>query len=485
MNLPNQNLLEENQRIIEHLRKSRLFEHLQESVLQKLLSLSEIEKVTPGSKILIEGEANSKIYFLIEGKVVVYCGEEQILNLKRCGDIFGEISAISSNPCSASVVADSGVELFAISASHIRDHSDGQEKNPLRDILYRLFALILVDKLDLTTRKAKQYEATNKQLHSAQIELQNAHDELEKRNFELQEEVSSHEHSEVALTQINAELEKKSEELQQALEIQQMMNDNLLDTTMQLNETKAQLIQSQKLEAIGTLAGGVAHEFNNLLSPILGYTQMLMIGKTSEDDAEALEQIYQAGSRAKELVEQVLMFSRKTLPKKELIHLTSVVTKSVEFLQQTLPSSILLTHESADDIPDILADPFQIHQILVNLCINSSHAMPEGGEIKVSLAHDEFCEIATEDAKIQGDFVILAVRDTGQGMDDKTVGRIFDPFFTTKEVGKGTGLGLSVVHGIVQDHDAHIIVNSRLGEGTKFTIYFPAQSEPENGEGKD
>jgi len=246
---------------------------------------------------------------------------------------------------------------------------------------------------------------------------------------------------------------------------------------------EAQLQQAQKMEAIGTLAGGIAHDFNNILSAIMGYTEMAM------DDApmdhpikQDLTEVLKAGIRAKDLIEQILTFSRQSETKVKPVKMRPVVKEAGQLFRASLPSTIEIVGDIQSNA-SVMADPTQIHQILMNLCTNAGHAMEErGGILEVSLADVELdADFRAQHPDVSpGQYVRLTVSDTGHGMDRSTMERIFEPYFTTKEKGEGTGLGLSVVHGIVASHDGAITVYSEPGEGTTFHIYLPiVEQEPE------
>ena len=240
---------------------------------------------------------------------------------------------------------------------------------------------------------------------------------------------------------------------------------------------EGQLRQSQKMEAVGNLAGGIAHDFNNILTAIIGNAQLAEMELPEKHPARTLlAQPLVASHRAKDLVKQILTFSRREEQKRAPTQLAAVVRDSIKLLRSVLPSSVQIGTRLPDNLPPIMADETQLHQVVVNLATNAAHAMEEqGGRL------DFIVEDVTVDAEMVsqrpqlklGRFLRLWVIDTGAGMTEETLQRIFEPFFTTKETGKGTGLGLAVVHGIVQQHDGAIVVYSMPGKGTSFQIYFP------------
>ena len=241
---------------------------------------------------------------------------------------------------------------------------------------------------------------------------------------------------------------------------------------------RSQLTQSQKMEAIGTLAGGIAHDFNNILGIILGNAELAMDDVPDLNPARNnLDEVRKACLRAKDVVSQILAFSRKSESEQNPFNIASVVTESLKLLRASIPTSVDIRRNISNDIEDILGDPTQIHQIMINLCTNAAHAMEDaGGTLEVVLENTELDEdTAYRHPELKpGPYVQLSVSDTGFGMSPEVMGRIFDPYFTTKDVGKGTGLGLSVVHGIVNSHRGGISVESEAGKGTTFNLLFPA-----------
>ena len=240
---------------------------------------------------------------------------------------------------------------------------------------------------------------------------------------------------------------------------------------------QAQLQQAQKMEAIGTLAGGIAHDFNNILSAILGYAEMVQedspVGSRVRKD---IDQVVNAGHRAKELVKQILAFSRQDATEHIPVQPAAIIKEALKMLRSSLPSTIDIRQDIDAEAGLVLADPTQIHQTLINLCTNAFHAMEEtGGTLTISLkrialSHDD---LQGEPHVQPGRFMQLSVGDTGYGIASDIKEKIFDPYFTTKEIDKGTGMGLAIIHGIVESYQGFITCHSRPGEGTVFHVYLP------------
>ncbi|MEN8190136.1 MAG: GAF domain-containing protein [Thermodesulfobacteriota bacterium] len=252
------------------------------------------------------------------------------------------------------------------------------------------------------------------------------------------------------------------------------------DVTEQ-KKIEQQFHQAHKMEAMGTLAGGIAHDFNNILSAILGYGELIADNVAPESIlAEDAQQIIGAAHRATELVQQILTFSRQTETRKKPLHPHFIVKEAMKMLRATLPASIGIEERIDTECGTILANPTNIHQVVVNLCTNARQAMAsDKGRLRVILDRQQVNseDIPHDHAGEPGPYVVLSVTDSGCGIEAESIERIFEPYFSTKEKGEGTGLGLSVVHGIVQDCKGFIKVESRVNEGTTVAVYFPAKGK--------
>ncbi|MCB2189053.1 MAG: PAS domain S-box protein [Deltaproteobacteria bacterium] len=244
-----------------------------------------------------------------------------------------------------------------------------------------------------------------------------------------------------------------------------------------LKKLQEQLIQSQKMEAMGTLAGGIAHDFNNILAAIMGYAELAGLAPTlGRDPAPDLARILSAAERARDLVRRILTFSRKVAAERRPLDLNQAVTRALGLLEHTLPRMVRLEARLFPGLAMVSADPNQMEQIILNLATNAADAMPGGGRLLLETRNvhlPEEGQAALPEIR-PGEYALLEVADSGQGMDPATLEHIYDPFFTTKEVGKGTGLGLSTVYGIVKAHEGHILCESGPARGTVFRVFLPA-----------
>jgi PAS domain S-box-containing protein len=237
-----------------------------------------------------------------------------------------------------------------------------------------------------------------------------------------------------------------------------------------------QLRHAQKMEAVGTLAGGIAHDFNNILTPISGYTELTLINLPPDNPSKQyLEEVLEAIKRAKSLVAQILTFSRQKKQEKIPVQIAPILKEALKLMRASIPTTIEI-RQDISACGAVMADPTQIHQVIINLCTNANHAMKiTGGSLTVKLNEVEVKEDNKENNIIldPGKYLLLTVKDTGHGIAPEVVQRIFEPYFTTKAEGEGTGLGLSVVHGIVKSHGGDIHVTSQTGKGTVFCVYLP------------
>ncbi|MBW2435388.1 MAG: response regulator [Deltaproteobacteria bacterium] len=253
------------------------------------------------------------------------------------------------------------------------------------------------------------------------------------------------------------------------------------ERTQTLAKYERQLQQVLKIQAIGTLAGGIAHDFNNILFPIVGYTELTM-DEVPEDSVahNNLEEILKAANRAKELVKQILTFSRQGSQERKPVEVQQVAKEALKLLRASIPASIEIVHDIHEDCAPVMGDATQIHQVIMNLCTNAYQAMQDkGGKLEVSLKeiYVDYAHTVQKIGMQPGRHVQLQVKDEGCGMDAAVLDRIFEPYYTTKEQGKGTGLGLSVIHGIIKNHRGDITATSSPGKGAVFTVLLPVIEE--------
>jgi len=286
------------------------------------------------------------------------------------------------------------------------------------------------------------------------------------------------------------QLKRSKQELQRAHDLLELMvrertaqlvatNKALLQQIAENERTSAQLRQSNKMEAMGLLAGGIAHDFNNLLNVIIGYAAVMQNDASANSNlCENATQIKTAAENAASLTRQLLVFSRKQVLQPDVLALNDVLSGMGKMVPSLIGEDIHLVVISCRDLGCVKADRGQVEQLIMNLIINARDAMPLGGKLTIETSNAELRgEYARKEGLEPGQYVILAVTDTGMGMDATTQARIFEPFFTTKELGKGTGLGLSTVYGIVKQSGGHIRVDSHLGQGTTMKIYLPRVAE--------
>ena len=291
-------------------------------------------------------------------------------------------------------------------------------------------------------------------------------------------DVTEKKHADELLKKAHQELETKVKERTAELK---KSYEQLAKEVAEREEMAGQLRQSQKMEAIGTLAGGIAHDFNNILSAIIGYAEIAKEDLTeSSQSVKDIDKVIVAGKRATELVKQILTFSRKTDQHKITLRVDLIANEALKLLRSSLPTTIDIHTSIEKETGLVLADPTSIHQIVVNLCTNASQAIGnEKGKMEVILKRTNLDpgQVVDKPRVQAGPFLQLTVKDTGMGIDEQTVTRIFEPYFTTKKQGEGTGLGLAVIHGIVEDCNGFIEVESTLGKGTAFHVFLPIVKE--------
>jgi two-component system cell cycle sensor histidine kinase/response regulator CckA len=334
-----------------------------------------------------------------------------------------------------------------------------------------------MDEIDLFERERKVLETANALLATAADNKNSWYDHYEKLLNEFERVVSQSKR----LIRLGDMMQLKLNTLKEEFRVEA---EHHKKTQAEKEAFQSQLFQSQKLEALGTLVGGIAHDFNNMLQTILGYSELLLHNKKKgEPGYKELQTIIETGKSGADLVKNLLAFGQQGQVFPVPLDLNHQISQLATLISRTLPQVVQVDLKLTDGPTTICADRSQIDQVLMNLAINASESMPNGGRLKivtktVSLDED-YCRCHQE-AKT-GNYVMLSVSDTGRGMDKKMLSRIFDPFFSTKQRGatRGTGLGLSVVKGIVQQHHGHVTCESEPSKGTEFKVYFPAiESEP-------
>jgi signal transduction histidine kinase len=328
----------------------------------------------------------------------------------------------------------------------------------LASILTAILLAPLVPKL-IALPSPAQLEAINAGLEKEVGERKNAEEQVRRMNMELEQRVAER----------TAELLTANEQLSSA-------NTELRSEIARRESLEGQLLHAQKMEAVGRLAGGVAHDFNNILTVILGWSDMILAMPNLDTIVgRSIEEIRNAANRAAALTRQLLAFSRKQILQPRALDLNAAVVEIAAMVSRILGDDIKLVSSLGPDIGMVKADPSQIHQVIMNLVVNARDAMTNGGTLLIETSNmrvdEEYCSEHVEFTP--GVYVVLAITDSGQGMDEATKARIFEPFFTTKDPGKGTGLGLSTVFGIVKQSGGHIQVYSEVGHGTAFKIFLP------------
>jgi signal transduction histidine kinase/ActR/RegA family two-component response regulator len=314
--------------------------------------------------------------------------------------------------------------------------------------------------LHLLEVEKEKSEGINQQLLQEVAQRKRAEEELKRHGDRLEDEVQKR----------TSELERSNRRLRQEIEQRE-------EAEKAKNTIEMQFRQSQKLEAIGTLAGGIAHDFNNILSAVLGYSALAQKEMPPGSRGRAhLEQVENAATRARELVHQILTFSRQADQERRPLKISSLVKEALKLIRASIPTTIEIRPDIDERCGTVLADAAQIHQVVMNFCTNAYYAMRQtGGILGVSLSPLEVTQ-GDPDAPAElatGKYAYLAVSDTGSGIDSAKLDRVFEPFYTTKPVGEGTGMGLSIAHGIVASHSGAISVTSTPGEGTTFRVYLP------------
>lgn len=390
-----------------------LFNLFPRELLKEFEPFSVLRKYPAGKKVLKEGNLNTWLYFIVRGTLSVNVEGNLILKLRRKGDLFGEMSVISGNPCSATVIADEEVELLALNTTTIKDSSEEKFVN-LRATLYKVFALILTDKLFLTTLKAKEFEKSNVSLE----------------NFQ----------------------------------------NKLVAAQMELKELEAQLIQTGKLTALGKVAAGISHELTQPLFDIKLLAEGV-IEDWSETPAKVnkhkIEQILQRVNRCSTIIKHLGEFGRDERNVKRTTNdLNEIIKNSFPLVVEKFKKSGLkIKYNFAKELLEINCNSVQIEQVITNLLLNAEDALDHTKDKRIFIR-----------TFFDNGYAIVEVRDNGEGISKAQQQKIFNPFFTTKKIGEGMGLGLSISLNIIKNHGGTIDLESQEGRGTAFRIKLPLAS---------
>ena len=319
-----------------------------------------------------------------------------------------------------------------------------------------------------------EIDSSKKKLEKMARDIEQQRDTIDKQRAELeirnQQLKKLQKELEYRVTERTVELEQINEDLQQEIHERQCVED-------EKRKMQEQLLHSQKMESVGRLAGGIAHDLNNLLMPILGYSQLALDKITPSCPLKKeLNVILSAGEKGAALVRQLLAFSKKQKLEMKIINLNDVIKNMIRILDRMLGADLQIEICTEESLSNIKADVGQVEQVLLNLTVNARDAMPRGGRITIQTSNVVLDEnfVKFHKGLTPGPYVLMTVTDTGQGMSPEIKGKIFDPFFTTKGKDKGTGLGLATVHGIIEQHKGHIDVSSEPGKGSTFYVYFKA-----------
>jgi len=403
------------------LKNAYFFRSLSDEDIAKIQAVCREEKFDTNEIVFFEGDMGDRCFIILKGSVEIWkdynSPERDMLAVYKSGQLFGELALIDQSPRGATLVVREAVNLLSIKRADFDKVLAGSVS----------ISISIMKSISAMIREQAEHFLDN--LRTGKRRLSRAYAQLRK-------EVEERKHLE------------------------------------------AQLLQVQKMESIGTLAGGIAHDFNNILFIISGYTEMTLEMMSADSPFHSnLKEVLSAAERAKSLVQQILTFSRQSSQELQPVQIQFIAKEVVKMLKSSLPASIKIEQNIDINCGPVMADPTQLHQIIMNLSTNAYHAMEEkGGTLEISLdtinvnLQSSFEHIHD---MIPGPYVRLCVSDTGCGMTRELTERIFDPYFTTKELGKGTGLGLSIVHGIVKSHSGYISVKSEPGEGTIFYIYIP------------